>query len=118
MNSYTDVIPLLTSERGFAESEEFKMLIGTAEDLPGVVASAYARYAGEHKHDGVEALQRLMRPFNQMASWHNEEVDTMLQDEVFEQLEADGSVEELTSGMSKELLSMLLMWRVKNQSMN
>jgi hypothetical protein len=99
---YSSVIPtLLKYGRGFKNSVEYGRLIGSAEDLPGVVACAYAAYLGrQFKMDPKYAIANLIYPLNLLASWDNSKVNTMLADEVVEQLEADGVLNELEGKFS------------------
>jgi hypothetical protein len=102
--AYDAVIPtILGSVPDFAHSDEFKLLIGTAEDLPGVVAAAYARYIARLIRSRRVAVDDLVAPLNLMASWDDDRVDTMLHDEAIEQFEADGILDQVEPMFSQKL---------------
>ena len=103
-SAYDAVIPaILHNVPDFEHSEEFRQLLGTAEDLPGVVAAAYARYMARLIASGLGQLDVLVAPLNLMASWEDDRVDTMLRDEAIEQLEADGVLDRVEPMFSDKL---------------
>jgi hypothetical protein len=112
---YNDVIPIITDNSDFVGSDQYRKIVGIADDLPGVVAAAYAKYLGAHRHSRLNNRIELMRPFNEFAGWHDVEVDNMLRDEVFEQMAADESLVEFKSAMNSDLLNLLHHWFRDNE---
>ena len=88
---YDLVIPIIVDRnKEFFHSPEYRQLVGNAEDLPGVIACAYARFLSRLIHSGrMESLRELISPINRIASWNDPKVNIMIQDEFIEQLIAD-----------------------------
>lgn len=84
-----EVISVLEAAPEFAASPERAGLDGHGEDLPGVVAAAYARFLSR-KVAGLtdQGLARLILPLSNLAAWRDGPVDRLLEDEVFEMLDA------------------------------
>ena len=109
---YDRVIPtILTHGGGFRDSDEFRRLIGNAADLPGVVACAYARWvSAQVTADSGATAHDLFRPLNLLAALEDEKVDTMLQDEVLEEFEAQGPLNLIDRWMNDSFLSVRSEW--------
>jgi hypothetical protein len=110
--AYDSVIDALTQHGCFTQSIEYKQLIGNAGDLPGVVASAYARFMARLiKTSPDMAVDILVEPLNLIASWDDSRVNTMLQDEVIEQLEADEIINKVEPKFSNKFMELLRLFR-------
>lgn len=105
-----EVIPrLMEAPLGFAGSPEHASLIGSADDLPGVIASNYAAYVVRQEREGAppKRLKELMEPLREFASWNDSEVSALLQDSVLEQFRADGASEDLWSELAARMEKLL-----------
>lgn len=100
---------LLAASPEFSASQEYKDLIGTGDDLPGVVAAAYARFIKRNFHANENSSKELFEPLNNMAEWDDGQVNEMLENEVFEELFDSGS-DELTNEMSGTLRERYFRW--------
>jgi hypothetical protein len=113
-NKYDLVVPTLLKEgEGFGMSPEYKALAGTAGDLPGVVASAYASFVQRRaaSEKSKEASQAIMAPLNKLATWNDPQVNQMLQDEVFVRLEDDGGAYLVEPAMNDDLHRLYETWK-------
>jgi hypothetical protein len=98
---------LLRAGQGFSISPEFRLIARNGEDLPGVVAAAYARYVARMMQESPSSVTRLFEPLNEIASWDDYKTNTMLKDEVVEQFQADGVLEALTPFFSTAMQKLL-----------
>ena len=109
---YDRVIPTILSQGSdFEDSDDFRRLIGNAEDLPGVVACAYARWVSARMRADPDAdAHDLFRPLNILAALKDEKVDTMLGDEVLEEFESQGMLDRIAQWMGDDFLGIKDSW--------
>ena len=107
---YLDVVPILKDQTtGFATSPEHRLWGEQMDDLPGVVAAAFAQYLARIALDGSEMgiVKAGVEALSELASWGDGEVDTMLRDEVFDNLGDDVRAIEVLRQMMSERLQRL-----------
>ena len=110
------VIGLVELEaKDFFHSEEYKSLSGYADDLPGVLAAAFARFLTRlARSESPERLSPYLSILEKLANWHDADVDDLLRDEVFLAISLDpiGS-ENLKKNMKGRLLAMYSDWQLQ-----
>jgi hypothetical protein len=114
---YGLVIPrLLERGPGFAQSPEFTGLKGTGDDLPGVVAAVYAGYVGRLLRAGASAGEAaaLLAPLDEFVGWNDGPVETMIENEIFWQLDIDGTTALVEPHMSDALRDLHRRWTEKS----
>jgi hypothetical protein len=108
-NPYESVIDILTRNVDFVQSEHFQQLIGTGSDLPGVVAAAYARFvASQIRNLPAYEVHALVDPLNELSALQDYRVDTMLREEVLEELEASEVIDEAQKGFCPRLAKLFV----------
>lgn len=112
---YLEVVPILKDETtGFSRSPEYRLWNDLLIDnLPGVVAAAFAQFLARTAREGSEtgSVEAGVRALSQLASWADSDVDTMLRDEVFDHLrEHERAIEILRPMMSERLRNLYDRW--------
>jgi hypothetical protein len=108
-NKYDNVIDTLSACPEFLASKELGELSGTGDDLPGVVAAAYARFI-KRMLDDEQPFTKFFEPLNTMAAWDDNRVNELLETEVFEELFDSEHGESIAREMHGALKQMYLRW--------